>query len=252
MSKRIFHYSRDDGRYLVLSIDVNDALNFAQQSPLESGVYLIPAFATDIEPPTEIDKWPIFKEGAWTLVDFITSTQIFDIKTGEVVEPLLGKSVADLGTDKPMPEAGEHEMVYFENGDWVVRPDWRGHEYWLDDGSHHVITDVGIEPPSNALDAMPIVPPTVDQMIDSFKTSIQESLDTFAQERGYDGILSACTYATSTISKFQQEGQRCVSLRDQTWATSYALLDEVMQGTRPMPASIDEVRNLLPALTWEV
>ncbi len=252
MSKRIFHYSRDDGRYLVLSIDVNDALNFAQQSPLEPGVYLIPAFATDIEPPTEIDKWPIFKEGAWTLVDFITSTQIFDIKTGEVVEPVLGKSIADLGTDKPMPEAGEHEIVYFENGEWAVRPDWRGHEYWLDDGSHHVITDICIEPPANALDAMPVIPPTVDQMIHSFKVAIQESLDTFAQERGYDGILSACTYATSTISKFQQEGQRCVSLRDQTWATSYALLDEVMQGTRPMPASIDEVRNLLPALTWEV
>ena len=239
----IYTFDRETGLFTGVSV--------ADESPLEPGVYLIPAFSTDIKPPAEIDKCAVFKDGAWTLVDFITSMQIFDIKTGELVEPVLGKSVADLGTDKPMPEQGEHEFVYFENGDWVVRPDWRGHEYWLDDGSHHVIIDIGVEPPSNALDAMPVIPPTVDQMIDSFKTAIQDSLDAFAQKRGYDGILSACTYATSTISKFQQEGRRCVVLRDQTWDACYTLLDEVLQGTKPMPASIDDVRNLLPVLTWE-
>jgi hypothetical protein len=251
MSKRIFHYSRDDGRYLDLSIEANEDLNFAHQSPLEPGVYLIPAFATDIEPPAEIDKWPVFQDGAWILVDFITSTKIFDTVNGEVVEPVLGKTLSDLGTDKPKPVQAEHEVVYFENGDWVVRSDWRGHEYWLDDGSHHVITEIGIEPPANALDAMPVIPPTVDQMVDSFKAAIQANLDAFVQQRGYDGILSACTYASSTVTKFRQEGQRCVDLRDQTWAASYVLLDEVMQGSKPMPASIDDVRNVLPALTWE-
>lgn len=250
-TKKIFHYSNLDGRYLPLASGVPLTLGFAQESPLESGVWLIPAFATDMEPILEIDKWPVFKDGSWHLVDFVTSTQIFNTVSGEVFEPVLGKSLSDLGTDKPKPVQAEHEVVYFENGDWVVRLDWRGHEYWLDDGSHHVITEIGIEPPANALDAMPVIPPTVDQMVDSFKAAIQANLDAFAQQRGYDGILSACTYVSSTVTKFRQEGQRCVDLRDQTWAACYVLLDEVMQGSKPMPASIDDVRNLLPALTWE-
>ena len=247
--KKIYHYSRDDGRYIHLPDDCQE--NFALPSPLDDGAWLIPAFATDIEPTFAIDKWPVFTDSAWHLVDFVTSTHIFNTVSGEVVEPVLGKTLSDLGTDKPKPVQGEHEVVYFENGDWVVRSDWRGHEYWLDDGSHHVITEIGIEPPANALDVMPVIPPTVDQMVDSFKAAIQANLDAFAQQRGYDGILSACTYASSTVTKFRQEGQRCVDLRDQTWAASYVLLDEVMQGIKPMPASIDDVRNVLPALTWE-
>lgn len=78
----------------------------------------------------------------------------------------------------------------------------------------------------------------------------QLRLDEFAQTRNYDGILSACTYATSTVTKFQAEGQACVEARDATWATLYGLLAEVQAGTRPVPSSYADIEPLLPALVW--
>lgn len=84
----------------------------------------------------------------------------------------------------------------------------------------------------------------------SIVTATQARLDSFAQTRNYDNILSACTYAASSVSKFQVEGQTCVDARDATWSTLYDLMLEVQDGTRPMPDSYADVEPLLPALAW--
>lgn len=78
----------------------------------------------------------------------------------------------------------------------------------------------------------------------------QERLDTFARTRGYDGVLSACTYATSTVQRFQVEGQYCVQVRDATWHALYTLMAEVEAGQRPMPSGYADIEPLLPALEW--
>lgn len=93
-------------------------------------------------------------------------------------------------------------------------------------------------------------PPTQEEIQASFTASIQARLDTFARTRGYDGILSACTYATSVVPRFQQEGQRAVELRDATWNAAYAILDEVLAQQRPMPTSIGDIEQDLPVLGW--
>ena len=94
-------------------------------------------------------------------------------------------------------------------------------------------------------------PPEVQQaaMLAAFTDAIQRLLDSFAQTRNYDGILSAATYATSTVPKFAAEGQYAVEARDSTWAGAYAILDAVLVGVRPMP-SIEEVIAELPVLAW--
>lgn len=84
----------------------------------------------------------------------------------------------------------------------------------------------------------------------SIVTATQERLDSFTATRGYDGILSACTYAASTVPRFAADAQRCISLRDTTWAALYALLADVQAGTKPMPASFADVAPLLPVLSW--
>ncbi len=84
----------------------------------------------------------------------------------------------------------------------------------------------------------------------SIVAATQARLDDFARTRNYDGILSACTYATSSVPKFRTEGQYCVDARDNTWATLYQLLAEVEAGTRPVPSGYAEIEPLLPELTW--
>lgn len=80
--------------------------------------------------------------------------------------------------------------------------------------------------------------------------STQERLDDFAKTRNYDSILSACTYATSTIAKFKTEGQYCVDARDATWSKLSEILGEVQSGERPLPAGYADIEAELPVLEW--
>lgn len=89
---------------------------------------------------------------------------------------------------------------------------------------------------------------------EEFKTQVvnkvQERLDEFAKTRNYDSILSAATYATSAVPKFAAEGQYAITARDQTWAALYQILADVQAGTRPMPASYEDIEGELPELVW--
>jgi hypothetical protein len=78
----------------------------------------------------------------------------------------------------------------------------------------------------------------------------QKRLDDFAKTRNYDGILSACTYATSTAPKFKAEGQYCLGARDATWAKLYDMLAQVEAGTRPIPSGFADIEGELPVLAW--
>ena len=103
---------------------------------------------------------------------------------------------------------------------------------------------------ADAIRAANVPQPTQAQIISAFTAAIQKRLDDFARQRNYDSILSACTYATSTVVKFKAEGQACVNLRDATWSAAYDILAQVQSGTRPMPASITDIEADLPALGW--
>lgn len=79
--------------------------------------------------------------------------------------------------------------------------------------------------------------------------TIQIRLDEIAAERGYDSILSLCSYATSTVERFRLEGQAGVVLRDQCWQLGYSVLAEVEQGLRAMPTD-EEALTMMPAMVW--
>ena len=96
---------------------------------------------------------------------------------------------------------------------------------------------------------LPPEPPPVDiqkLVVDS----TQARLDDFAKTKNYDGILSACTYATSSVPTFKADADYCVAQRDATWAALYALMADVQAGTKPMPTSFADVESLLPTLAW--
>jgi len=100
----------------------------------------------------------------------------------------------------------------------------------------YVAPDVSVRPP--------------EEVKDEVVQLTQIRLDSFAQDRGYDSILSACSYVSSSVVKFATEGQYCVSARDATWAKLLEILDEVVAGTRPMPSGYAEIEPELPPLVW--
>lgn len=91
--------------------------------------------------------------------------------------------------------------------------------------------------------------PTPEQIQADYTARIQRRLDAFAKTRGYDGILSAASYVTSTNAQFAKEGQYCVGARDATWARGYEVMTAVQAGTRPMPTWA-QLEAELPALAW--
>jgi hypothetical protein len=117
-------------------------------------------------------------------------------------------------------------------------------EYTDEEGTLHTVQEQ--EEAALAADALA----KANALKESITVQVQLRLDTFARTRNYDGILSACTYATSTIPKFQAEGQYCVNARDSTWAALYSILAEVQEGNRPIPSSYEDIEGDLPILTW--
>lgn len=104
-----------------------------------------------------------------------------------------------------------------------------------------------------AIFAPPFAPSkTPEEIKDEITAAVQSRLDAFAQGRGYDNIVSACSYATSQHPKYGPEGRYCVSAREQTWDALFAIEAQVIAGTRPMPAGYEDIEADLPALVWPV
>lgn len=94
-----------------------------------------------------------------------------------------------------------------------------------------------------------IEPLPAEEVIAAVTHAVQRRLDDFARTRMYDGILSAASYATSTLPNFAAEGQYAVEARDASWTTCYQIMGEVQQGLRDMP-TVEQVLSELPTLEW--
>lgn len=99
---------------------------------------------------------------------------------------------------------------------------------------------------------LPPLPPakSPEEIRREIMDGVQRYLDDFATTKTYDSMLSACTYATSTVPQFAKEGQYCVEKRDECWATVARVEAEVLAGTRPAPTGFDDIRGELPVLEW--
>lgn len=92
--------------------------------------------------------------------------------------------------------------------------------------------------------------PPFDYTFQEYTELVQTRLDKFAQTKGYSGILSLASYATSKNPEFSKEGLYGVDARDATWAKFYQLVNEIKQGSKPVPNSFAEFEAQLPALVW--
>ena len=114
-------------------------------------------------------------------------------------------------------------------------------------------TTVGIPCPSDTplgslWDGTAFVPdPEVTKQ--ELQAAVQAHLDTTVQTRNYNGILSCCSYATSTDTTFAAEGTAALAWRDAVWRYCYDVLAEYEAGTRPLPTAEALIAEL-PVLNW--
>lgn len=95
----------------------------------------------------------------------------------------------------------------------------------------------------------PASQPSEQQIIADLVNAVQGHLDAVARTRYYDGILSLCTYVTSTDSTFSNEGQAGVEWRDACWRTCYQVLADCKAGLRTPPTP-EELLAELPTINW--
>ncbi len=72
---------------------------------------------------------------------------------------------------------------------------------------------------------------------------VQLHLDNTAKARGYDNILSACSYAAS-LNTYQAEGQSFLQWRAACWDTCYQILGDVTSGARAVPTEAELLAEL--------
>jgi hypothetical protein len=90
--------------------------------------------------------------------------------------------------------------------------------------------------------------PSVDDLTKQNIAAIQAEMDRQAQAKGYDNIMSACTYAALPAgAPFQAEGAAFLAWRSQVWAKAYSDLDAINAGTMTMPTPEQAVASM-PAL----
>lgn len=100
---------------------------------------------------------------AWRQLPDYSRTPVWSKATGQhVASPPPRETLPDTLTVIATPKVGEHQAPQWnaQHDGWDVVPDYRGVSYWTADGTHHVITELGIEPPADAFTA----PPTPDEV----------------------------------------------------------------------------------------
>lgn len=113
--------------------------------------------------------------------------------------------------------------------------------YWLDAGADPAIWLPQCTPitdaEADAIRAAQTPAPTQAQIIASYEDAVQAHLDAFAATWRYESILSAASYANSTVAQFKAEALAMIAWRDAVWNSCYTTLAAVQAGTQPMPAS---------------
>lgn len=150
--------------------------------------------------------------------------------------------------DAPEEKAGFASV--WNGKKWEHVEDNRGDEYWLPEDKYgsqpRVMDELGAFPEGAIFTAPEMTKEQKEAHIQKQMTdSVQQALDGFAKTRGYDGIMSACSYSNSTDAQFKLEADYCIQLRDTTWRMGYAILAEVKAGNRPVP-TVEELIAELP------
>lgn len=124
---------------------------------------LPPPGATAEAPPVLSHDTPLTNvwdsdKQAWHQLPDYSRTPVWSKATGQrAASPAPRDPLPDTLTVITPPKVDAHQAPQWnaQHEGWDIVPDYRGVSYWTADGMHHVITGLGIEPPTEALTAPP-------------------------------------------------------------------------------------------------
>ena len=127
-------------------------------------------------------------------------------------------------------------MKYYKKSDGTI---WA---FELDGSQDFLITADMVAITVEQADAIRNPPPTTKQLIAANVSAIQAELDRQAQAKGYDNIVSACSYAAQAVgAPFQAEGAAFLAWRSSVWVQAYSELAQIQAGTMSMPTPAQAV-----------
>jgi hypothetical protein len=149
--------------------------------------------------------------------------------------------------------AAKDDLEYLASLNWfpIIHP-----EYEYDRGTQRLdnrrftVVDNQVTEEWDIVEIPKLPAPTIDDIEKMLITTAQQRLDEFAQVKGYNDILAACSYAVDTNLKFQTEGMYCVQKRSQTWEALFEIIEEIKIGNRVVPQQYIDIEHLLPSLVW--
>lgn len=104
-------------------------------------------------------------------------------------------------------------------------------------------------PPEELAAALPADPVGIEESINVLRTVVQMHLDATVKERGYDDILTACSYATDKNVIFRKEGTACLNWRSEVRTALNAVVEAIKEKPRSVPTA-EELIAELPTLLW--
>lgn len=150
-------------------------------------------------------------------------------------------------TAEPL-NAGDHQVNKTTGPEldapWELVPFYVGYQYWLADGSKHVIDVPGVAPPAGYLVEPP--PPTAQQIQIAVASAVDRMLDTLAQSWRYRDYISARSYRDDPNPRFAAEAAALIAHGSACWTVLDQLESAVLAGTAQMPGTVEEVLALLP------
>lgn len=187
------------------------------ESPLEPGVYLMPANCTDVEPSLKEGYRNKWNGKSWDL-------------------ELIPVDV----------------YCYYSDGfqSKIVKSD-----YIVQDGE--VIFDKIPTEEQLKVAFIKYADKKTEQIKKGLTDFVQRLLDSKANEKNYDSGVTCASYSNSTNEKFKTEANKFIAWRDSVWTTCYEVLAKVEVGEKYSSSWVDiipttdELKSVLPVLLWE-
>jgi len=134
---------------------------------------------------------------------------------------------------------------------WEVPTDYQADGYFISNSNAIPACDHGEPIFTEELEADEelVAKALFNTKVANYSNLVQIHLDTIAKAKGYDSLLSACSYANSVNTTFKADGLAAVAWRDEVWVICHNYLQEVEAGTKLEPSE-QELISLLPTITW--